>query len=1158
MSRDFLRAMAERVLVFDGAMGTSVHRYDLPLSDYDGRENCTEILNLTRPDVVREIHASFLEVGADAVETNTFGANKIVLAEFGLADRTYEINRRAAELAREVAGRFETPGRPRFVIGSIGPGTRLPSLRQTTWDVLEDSYAEQARGLLDGGADVILVETCQDILQAKAALAGIEIAMREKGRAAPIMVQVTMETTGTMLVGTDMAAAMVALEAYPQIAVIGLNCATGPQEMSEHIRYLGANCSRRISVLPNAGLPQLVDGRPHYPLTPAEFARWLKEFVETDGVNIVGGCCGTTPEHIRAVVEAIGTRPPKPREVRVEPSVSSLYQACPIRQENSFLIIGERTNANGSRKFRKLLEAGDYDGMVAMAREQVRDGSHVIDVCGAFVGRDELADMREIVSRFATEVTCPLMIDSTEPPVLEASLRLAGGKCIVNSINLEDGEKRCDAVLPLCRKYGAAVVALTIDEQGMARTAERKVAIAHRIFELATEKHGMCPGDILFDPLTFTICTGNEEDRRLAMETLDALARIKAELPECHTLLGVSNVSFGIDPAARHVLNSVFLHYARERGLDAAIVHAASIEPLFKIDEAHREAARRLIFDEGDGGDPLQAFLALFAGEKPKARRVALADRPVEERLRQRIIDGDRNGLEADLDEALARHAPLDIINTILLEGMKVVGELFGAGQMQLPFVLQSAETMKAAVRHLEPRMEKSQGSSKGRIVLATVKGDVHDIGKNLVDILLTNNGYTVINLGIKQPINVIIDAWQEHKADAIGMSGLLVKSTLVMRENLATLNERGLAPPVILGGAALTRKYVEQDLRAVYRGPLAYARDAFDGLSLMEKIASGAGFCIPDPATRPPDPETAPRVSNRAADVSSPESASPDHGSEVASLQSAISDRVPIPKPPFWGSRVVEQIPLRAVLAYINEVMLFQVQWEFKKKGRTADEFARYVDAEVRPIYRDLVARCEREGILQPRAIYGYWPCNGDGNSLIIYDVADPDREVVRFTFPRQAKPPYWCLSDFFRPVRSGERDVVAFSIVTVGRQASEVAREWFKQDRYRDYLYLHGLGVETAEALAEYMHKQVRVELGIANRDAREIRGLFRQGYQGSRYSFGYPACPRLEDQQLLWPLLRPERIGVSLTDEFQLVPEQSTSAMICHHPEARYFKA
>ncbi|MBN1491043.1 MAG: methionine synthase [Phycisphaerae bacterium] len=1141
MDSAFLQALEQRVLFFDGAMGTSVHQYDLSLSDYDGLENCTEILVLTRPDVIGEIHRAFLAVGCDAVETDTFGANKVVLAEFGIADRTYELNRRAAELAREAAAAFRTPERPRFIVGSMGPGTKLPTLRHTSWAVLEDSYAEQTRGLLDGGVDVLLLETCQDILQTKAAIAGIEIAMAEKGRRVPIMVQVTMETTGTMLVGTDIAAATVAIEAYPQVVALGLNCATGPQEMSEHIRYLSANWPRKISVLPNAGLPQLVDGRPHYPLTPDELARWLSEFVETDGVDIVGGCCGTTPEHLAAVIEAIGTRPPKPRCVSLPPSVSSVYQACTIRQENSFLIVGERTNANGSRKFRQLLEAEDYDGMVRVAREQVRGGSHVIDVCGAFVGRDEAADMREIIGRFATEVPVPLMIDSTEAPVIEESLRLAGGKCIVNSVNLEDGEKRCAAVLPLCRQYGAAVVALTIDEEGMARTADRKVAVAKRIFELATRKYGMRAGDLIFDPLTFTICTGNTDDRRLALETLDAIARIKAELPECHTLLGVSNVSFGIAPAARHVLNSVFLHYACERGLDAAIVHASGIEPLYKIDEAQRETARRLIFDEREAGDPLGQLLGLFSDAKPRAARAPTASLPIEQRLKQRIIDGDRTDLAADLDEAMAQYAPLDIINRFLLDGMKVVGELFGSGQMQLPFVLQSAETMKAAVAHLEPHMEKTASDSKGRIVLATVKGDVHDIGKNLVDILLTNNGYTVYNLGIRQPINAIIDAWQEHGADAIGLSGLLVKSTLVMRDDLEVLNERGLTPPVILGGAALTRDYVERDLRSIYRGSLMYAKDAFDGLHWMAAIAAGEMPAAGETPTAPPKPVGA---------AAAPAGAIP--------ARSAIATDGPIPTPPFWGSRVIEQIPLRAALAYINEVMLFQVQWQFKKKGRPADEFAKYIDAEVRPIYRDLVARCEREQILQPRAIYGYWPCHAEGDALVVFDPEEPDREITRFVFPRQKKKPFWCLADFFRPAESGEKDVVAFSIVTAGSRASEIARQWFEQDRYRDYLYLHGLGVETAEALAEYIHKQVRIELGIAGRDARDRRELFKQGYQGSRYSFGYPACPRLEDQVQLFELLEPERIGVRLTEEFQIDPEQSTSALICHHVEARYFRA
>ncbi|HPZ97814.1 MAG TPA: methionine synthase [Phycisphaerae bacterium] len=1145
MENLFRQALNERVLVFDGAMGTSVHSFDLPLSDFAGLENCTEILSQTRPDVIGEVHERFLRVGCDAVETNTFGANKIVLAEFGLADRTYELNRISAEIARRACEKYSTPDRPRFVVGSMGPGTKLVSLRQTTFDILEDSYAEQARGLLAGGVDVLLVETAQDILQCKAAIAGIEKAFAEAGRRVPLMVQVTMETTGTMLVGTDIAAAVVALEAYPQIDVIGLNCATGPQEMSEHVRYLSQFCTRKLSVLPNAGLPLVVEGRPHYPLSPEELTHWLVEFVEQDGVNIVGGCCGTTPDHIAALVKAVGGRAPKQREPRFEPSVSSLYQAVPIRQDNSFLIVGERTNANGSKKFRELLAAEDVDGMVRMAKEQVKAGSHMIDVCAAYVGRDEVSDMRRIIARFATEVPVPLMIDSTETPVIEESLKLAGGKCIVNSINLEDGEKRCAEVLPLCRKFGAAVVALTIDEEGMAKTADRKVAIARRIYRLVTENYGIAPGDLLFDPLTFTICTGNEDDRRLGLETLEAIRRIKQEMPDCHILLGVSNISFGVKPAVRHVLNSVFLHYAREAGLDAAIVHAGGIQPLYKIDEKLREIARKLLFDErSDGYDPLADLLAQFPDDGPKRAESTRASASVEERLKQRIIDGDRTGLTDDLDEALTRYRPLEIVNDILLDGMKTVGDLFGAGEMQLPFVLQSAETMKAAVAYLEPHMEKTDEGGKGSIVLATVKGDVHDIGKNLVDILLTNNGYTVYNLGIKQPINAIIDAWQEKKADAIGMSGLLVKSTIVMRDNLAVLNERGLTPPVILGGAALTRKYVEQDLRPLYKGPLMYAKDAFEGLHLMRAIVEGE---IEREEARP-----------RSQLVSRTEAAAIAAGPVRTQRSDDIAVDVPVPTPPFWGSRVVEHIPLKSVLAYINEVMLFQVQWEYRKKGRPQAEFDRYIDTEVRPIYRELAAQCEREGILQPRAVYGYWPCQSEGNTLYVYDPDDRDKVIAEFEFPRQAKEPYWCLADFWRPRSSGEFDVIAMTIVTVGRQASEVAREWFAQNRYRDYLHLHGLGVEAAEALAEYMHKQVRVELGIAGEDAREIRDIFRQGYRGSRYSFGYPACPDVAAQEKMWPLLQPDRIGVSLSEEYMLDPEQSTSAIIAHHPQAKYFKA
>ena len=1158
MESAFLQAVSARVLVLDGATGTSLHALNLPLSDYRNLENFLEILNLTRPDVIRDLHRSFLEVGCDGVTTNTFGASRAVLCEFGLENQCGEINRQAAALAREVCDELSTPDQPRFVIGSVGPGTKLVSLGQTTWDALVDSYTPQVRGLLEGGADVINIETCQDILQVKAAIAAVDQAVKDVGRVVPICCSVTIETTGTMLLGTEIAAALAALEPYEQVRIIGLNCATGPQEMSEHVRYLSRVCDRYLLVQPNAGLPELVDGKPRYTLTPAELAKWLAEFAETDGVNIVGGCCGTTPEHLRAVVERIGRRPPKDRRVHFEPSVASLYQAVTLRQDTAVLSIGERTNANGSKKFRQVLAAGDYDSMIQMGREQVQAGSHLLDVCTACVGRDEVRDMSEVVRRFATDIPVPLMIDSTESEVIEAALKLIGGRCVINSINLEGGPDKLEAICRLARRYGAAVVALTIDEEGMARTADRKVAIARRISELVTGRYGLRPGDLIFDALTFTICTGNREDRRLALETLEAVRRIKEELPGVHALLGISNVSFGLKPGARQVLNSVFLHYARAAGLDAAILHAGGIRPLFKIEEAERTAAEDLIFDRRRKGyDPLETLISLFPNEAPEAQAVEATPTAIEDRLKRRIIDGNRTGLEDDLDEALTTYPPLEIINDILLDGMKTVGDLFGAGQMQLPFVLKSAETMKAAVTHLKPRMGEAESRTRGKIVLATVRGDVHDIGKNLVDIILTNNGYRVYNLGIRQPVGAIIDAFLEHQADVIGMSGLLVKSTLVMRENLAVLKERGLCPPVILGGAALTRKYVEQELRPEYPGPLFYAKDVFDGLLLMDRLMT--------------ERAEIPAAAAAAAPSEAGESALPARLVPTAA-RSAINRAVPVPVPPFWGARVLDDLELRPVLAYLNETMLFQIQWQYRRAGRSAAEFNTFIDEHVRPIFRELVARCEGERLLLPQAVYGYWPVQADGDTLIVYDPApltggvlpggetrlssDRWREMVRFEFPRQRKPPYWCLSDFFRPIESGEFDVAGFMVVTIGRRASEAARESFEADRYTDYLHLHGLSVESAEALTEFMHKRIRTELGIDDRDPPDPQGILKQRYQGSRYSFGYPACPRLEDQVKFWSLLDPGRIGVSLTEQFHLEPEQTTTAIICHHPEARYF--
>ncbi len=1170
MTPEILQAAQDRVLILDGAMGTSLIARNLPLSDYRGLENCSEVLVLTRPDVIADIHRSFLAVGCDAVMTNTFGANKIVFSEFDLVDQTRAINRQAAEIARAVSREFARPGRPRFVVGSIGPGTRLPSLGHTTWDDLVDSYAEQARGLIEGGVDALLIETCQDILQTKSAVVGCLDAMRERGADVPIFCTITVETTGTMLVGSDVATALTALDAYPEVRGIGLNCATGPQEMSEHVRYLAARCDRLLIVQPNAGLPQLIDGETRYLLTPKELVRWLREFVDTDGVNIVGGCCGTTPQHLAAVVDALGEAKPRPRSVRTEPSISSLYQAVTLRQDNDVLAIGERTNANGSKKFRELLAAADVDGMVRMAREQVDHGSHCLDVCAAYVGRDEIADMTGLLRRFVTDVRVPLVLDSTEVPVLEAALKLYSGKAVINSINLEDGEHKLDAICRLARRHGSALIALTIDEEGMAKTAERKVAVARRIYELVTERHGIRPTDLIFDPLTFTIATGNEDDRRLGLETLDGLRAIKGACPGVHTLLGLSNISFGLRPPVRRVLNSVFLHHAVEAGLDSAIMHASGIVPLYRIDEARRTLAEDLLFDRRRPGyDPLMALIKAFEGDEESTERVTVAPRQVEDRLKLRIIHGDRPGLEEDLDEAMLSHRPLDIINEFLLDGMKTVGDLFGAGQMQLPFVLQSAETMKAAVRHLEPHMDRTNEAGKGTIILATVRGDVHDIGKNLVDIILTNNGYTVVNLGIKVAINSMIEAFESHRAHAIGMSGLLVKSTVVMKENLPVLNERGISAPVILGGAALTRKYVEQDLRPEYKGPLHYARDAFEGLRIMDEIMASAAEdkAVAERKARPiqvcagvrmDDEDDEPRKRRPPAEPRSDqqlhEEAAERH--DYRPPQSDISRKEPVPTPPFLGSRVVERVEPKAALAYLNEKMLFGVQWQYRRNRRSDAEWEHYLASEVRPILRDLLEQCERESILRCQAIYGFFPAQSDGDTLIIYDPADPRRQLETFEFPRMGKPPYWCLADFWKPVRSGVMDYAAFSIVTAGRRVSDVAREWFAQDRYRDYLHLHGLGVELAEAMAEMIHKQIRVEWGIADEDARDRQEIFKQKYRGSRYSFGYPACPRLEDQLKLWPILQPGRIDVTISEEFQLEPEQTTTAIITHHRQAKYF--
>ncbi len=1157
---DFLAALDERVLVLDGAFGTYVQGKDLGPDDFGGAslEGCNEHLVLTRPDVIRDMHGEFLRVGCDAVETATFGAFPLVLAEYGIAHETRAINEAAARIAKEVASEFATPERPRWVVGSIGPGTKLPSLGAIRFVELRDGYQAQVEALLAGGVDVLLVETVYDLLQAKAAIVACRRGMASAGREVPLMVQVTMETTGRMLVGSEIGAALTALEAM-RPDVIGMNCATGPAEMTEHLRYLSQHARTYLSCLPNAGLPSVVEGRTHYDLTPEQLAEAHDRFTREFGVNVVGGCCGTTPEHLRQVVERIGTRAPAPRDPEFEPGCSSIYSHVPFQQDLAYLAVGERTNANGSKKFREAMLASDWDTCVQMAREQVKEGAHVLDVCVDYVGRDGTTDMDEIASRFATQAPLPLVFDSTEAPVMETGLQHSGGKAILNSANLEDGEgegSRLDRVFTLAREYGAAVICLAIDETGQARDADWKLRVCRRIYDLAVDRYGMEPTDLIFDMLTFPLGSGQEDLRRDGIETIEAIRRVKEELPGASTILGVSNVSFGLKPAIRHVLNSVFLHECMEAGLDAAIVHAARIMPMHRIDEKAREAALDLVYDRRrDDYDPLTELMSLFEGVDASA--VEKEDRsgwPVEERLKHRIIDGDRDGLEADLDEQLQTRAALSIINDVLLEGMKVVGELFATGEMQLPFVLQSAETMKASVAYLEPHMEKADAGGKGRVVLGTVKGDVHDIGKNLVDIILTNNGYEVHNIGIKVPLQEFVEKAVEVEADAIGMSGLLVKSTLIMRENLEELNAQGLERiPVMLGGAALTRTYVERDLREVYKGRLFYGKDAFEGLRTMDALMEGkrTGELDPEFGRAPGGRNLPPRKSQREA-----AEAAAGVAVEVPARSDVATD-VKVFDPPFLGTRVAKGISLDEIASFLNETALFRNQWQFrpdKKIKETDDEFR----ARLRPVLREELAKALAENLLVPAVVWGYFPANSDGDDLIIWRDEDRRDERVRFSFPRQRKDRHLCIADFFRSVESGERDYVAFQVVTQGARATERERELFAANRYQEYLLLHGLSVEMTEALAELWHRRVREEWGFADEDGPTLAGLFRQQYRGSRYSWGYPACPDLEDQALVDDLLDLSRIGVSVTEEFQLDPEQSTSAIIVPHPEAKYFIA
>ena len=1161
-------ALASRVVVADGAMGTMLQAFDLGLDDFEGFEGCNEILNVTRPDVVADIHRAFFDVGVDCVETNTFGANYGNLIEYDIPERIHELAYAGARIAREVADEHSTPDAPRWVLGSVGPGTKLPTLGHASFATLRDAYREQVAAMIAGGVDAILIETAQDLLQAKAALIGARRALDEANVDLPLIAQVTVETTGTMLLGSEIGAALTALEPLG-IDLIGLNCATGPTEMSEHLRTLSKSTRLGISCMPNAGLPVLTADGAHYPLSPEELANAHDAFTREYGLALVGGCCGTTPEHLRAVVERVAGRPIVERSPHHEAAAASLYQAVPFRQDTTYLSIGERTNANGSKAFRDAMLEERWEDCLEIARDQISDGAHLLDLCVDYVGRDGVADMRELAGRLATASTLPIVLDSTEPAVLQAGLEKLGGRALINSVNYEDGDgpdSRLRKIMPMVVEHGAGVVALTIDEEGQARTREWKVRVASRLIDQLTSEWGMSVEDIFVDTLTFPIATGQEETRRDAIETIEAIREITQRYPGVQTTLGVSNVSFGLNPAARQVLNSVFLHEAAEAGLSSAIVHASKILPMANIDEAQRRVALDLVYDrreyDADGNviyDPLQRFLELFEGVEVTNLRAskaeALAAMPLFDRLERYIIDGERNGLTRDLDQALEQKPALDIINDHLLAGMKVVGDLFASGEMQLPFVLQSAEVMKLAVAHLEPHMEKMDESGKGTIVLATVKGDVHDIGKNLVDIILTNNGYSVVNIGIKQPINTIVAAAEESNADVIGMSGLLVKSTVIMKENLEEMNSRGIADrfPVILGGAALTRAYVENDLAEVYDGDVRYAKDAFEGLRLMDAFMAikrgDEGAVLPELRKR--------RVAVKERPA--------DEEDAVDTRRSDVASDVPVPAVPFWGSRVVRGIALADYAPYIDERALFMGQWGLKSSRGDGPDYAELVETEGRPRLRTWLDRIKTESMIEPAVVYGYFPCYSEGNDLVIVWHEGPDigRERMRFTFPRQRRDRRLCIADFYRPhpdsTDPADFDVVAFHVVTMGQAASEATGRLFESDSYRDYLELHGLSVQLTEALAEYWHARVRGEWGYDAEDHADMDTLIaKQGYRGSRYSFGYPACPDLEMQVGLMELLEPGRIGVDLSEEFQLHPEQSTSAIIVHHPEAKYFNA
>jgi 5-methyltetrahydrofolate--homocysteine methyltransferase len=1125
----------EKLLIFDGACGSNLQEMEIPTAAWQGCEGCNELLNLTAPETIVALHRSFLDAGAMVVETNTFGASSIVLAEYGLADRVVAINRAAVNNARAALAGLDGG----YVAGSIGPTTKLPSLRHIGVDELHAAMAQQVRALVEAGVDALVIETCQDLLQVKTALLATFEALEAAGRELPVLVSVTMERQGTMLVGSDIAAVCATLEPFP-IFSLGLNCATGPVDMASHIRFLSRNWPGRISCMPNQGLPEVVDGKTCYPMSPDEYVRHLRLFIEQDGVSVVGGCCGTTPGHIHALAEACAGIAPAQRETcehkssgagdeRMKPSLSSLYQAVEIAQETPPLLIGERSNPNGSKRFRECLLADDFDGCLRIALEQEARGAQLLDLCAAYAGRDELADLTRLLGMHAEALKIPLVIDSTSPQCIEACLKLYPGRCLINSINLEDGGKTLARVCRLAKQYGAAVVALTIGEEGMAMSAADKLAVARRIHDLAVHEHGLRPQDLLFDPLTFTIGAGDENLYDAAIQTLEGIRRIKAELPGVFTLLGLSNISFGLPAAARRILNSVFLYEAVAAGLDAAIIDAGKILPLAQVSEVDRKVCLELIFDRerSEASSPLMRFIDHFSERTERSDEEDDQDQWPEEALHRKILRGDKEGIDDLLAVLLERYPPLEIVNQMLVPAMRHVGDLFGKGELLLPFVLQSAEAMKKSVAWLEPYMQKIDRDEGIKVLLATVQGDVHDIGKNLVDILLSNNGYKVFNIGIKVPAETIIERARALQVDLIGLSGLLVKSAIVMQESLPQYREAGLNVPILLGGAALTREFVANACVPGYDAPVVYCADAFAGLKALKDFEAGT--------------------------LKATEAVQRSQARLKPGLKKIdIRHDEPVPEPPFLGARHVHQIDLQTLFPFVNEQALFRGRWGYRRQaGSTAEEYQTLVRETVRPLYAELKRRTVEDGLLQPKVAYGYFRCHSEGDALCI----EHDGQLLRFTFPRQQLAPQLCIADFFRSRDEGG-DVAAFFVVTLGERIARETRRLFETDSYHDYLMLHGFSVEVTDALAEYWHEVMRIELGIGAERPRDAAGYVTQGYQGSRYGFGYPACPDLDAHQLLFRMLAPQTIGVTLTENMEMIPEVSTSAIIAHHPQAKYF--